>query len=118
MNRILIALVFLLWYNVPVFSQVIEGVDISKDTSVQYIMVVAGNKPFSKGIIIAIDYGQEFSWGTDSRVDDPLTGKPLKFNSVMAALNFMYSCGWEFQDAYSVTAGNANVYHYLMRRKQ
>lgn len=32
------------------------------------------------------------------------------------AMNYMGALGWEFQQAYVVTTGQQNVYHWLMRK--
>lgn len=33
------------------------------------------------------------------------------------ALNYMGNQGWEFVQAYTITMGNQNVYHYLLKRE-
>lgn len=40
----------------------------------------------------------------------------MKFNSMIDALNYMGTQGWEFVQAYAITMGNTNVYHFLMKR--
>ena len=68
---------------------------------------------------IDVDFGQEVSiWNQHSkRVIKDETGKEIKFNSMMDALNYMGTQGWEFVQAYAITMGNTNVYHFLMRRE-
>ena len=39
-----------------------------------------------------------------------------KFNSMVDAMNWMGSMGWEFVQAYVVTVGNQNVYHWLLKK--
>lgn len=42
-------------------------------------------------------------------------GKPIKFESMIDAMNYMSSKGWSFVDAYAITSGNKNVYHWIMK---
>ena len=41
-------------------------------------------------------------------------GKKIKFNSMIDALNYMGKFGWDFEQAYAVSMGNTNVYHFLL----
>ena len=85
----------------------------------QYCLVLATSKLFSTKVTVALDYGQEtklFGMNASSQVKDE-AGKIQSFNSVVDALNYMNSQGWEFVNAYVVTIANQNVYHYLMRRR-
>jgi len=62
-------------------------------------------------------FGQEKDYFyRDSRLRDEQTGKVHTFNSMVDALNFMGSSGWEFVQAYTVTIGQQNVYHYLLKK--
>lgn len=65
-------------------------------------------------VTVEIDFGQISSDWTDNRLrgDD---GKPVKFNSMVDAMNWMGTKGWEFAQAYVVTEGNQNVYHWLLK---
>jgi len=65
---------------------------------------------------ISIDFGQERKWAADLRLKDE-EGKPIKFNSMIDALNFMGNLGWEFVQAYAITMGNTNVYHFLLKKE-
>lgn len=68
-------------------------------------------------ISVEIDFGQEQNfWKTkDARIRDE-NGAVRSFNSMVDALNFMGYLGWEFVQAYVVTAQNQNVYHWLLRK--
>ena len=44
-------------------------------------------------------------------------GKKVEFNSMIDALNFMTTNGYVFEQAYTVTIGQSNVYHFLMSIK-
>lgn len=81
---------------------------------VKHCLLMATGKMFSKKVDITIDYGQDTSFFEDSKIRDK-NGKVIEFNSVMDALNYMSSIGWEFVDAYAITLSGQNVYHYLMQ---
>jgi prophage tail gpP-like protein len=69
-------------------------------------------------VTISIDFGQETSfWQQHAQkqlVD--AQGREMKFNSMVDAMNYMGSLGWEFEQAYVVTVGQQNVYHWLMSK--
>lgn len=44
-------------------------------------------------------------------------GKNIEFNSMVDAMNYFGKQGWEFVQAYAVTMGNQNVYHWLLKKK-
>ena len=76
-------------------------------------------KLFSNKVTVTVDFGQETSlWAGASKqylVDD--NGKTIKFNSMVDAMNYMGKRGWEFEQAYVVTIGNQNVYHWLLSKE-
>ena len=46
-----------------------------------------------------------------------IRGDPIKFNSMVDAMNYMGRIGWEFTQAYVITIGKQNVYHWLLKKK-
>lgn len=44
--------------------------------------------------------------------------KIKSFNSMIDALNYMGEDGWEFVQAYIVTTGEINVYHWLLKKRK
>lgn len=71
---------------------------------------------FSRKVTVTIDFGQKVSFwkaSSDSKIVDE-NGKDIVFNSMVDAMNFMGRCGWNFQQAYVVTVGDSNVYHWLL----
>lgn len=70
-----------------------------------------GNKIAS----VNIDFGQAKKYAEDTRLRNE-DGSVKKFNSMVDAMNWMGSMGWEFVQAYVVTIGNQNVYHWLMKK--
>lgn len=74
---------------------------------------------FSNKVKVSIDFGQNVSFwksGSDNKLVDE-NGKDIVFNSMVDAMNFMGERGWEFVQAYVVTEGNQNVYHWLMTKE-
>lgn len=83
-----------------------------------YCMLLGMQMPFSGKVIITIDFGQERSWKPkDSMIIDKQTGKAQRFNSMIDALNYMAQKGWTFVNAYAITIGQQNVYHWLLKKE-
>ncbi|PKR80451.1 hypothetical protein CW751_09875 [Brumimicrobium salinarum] len=98
-------------------SQTVNDVPLN-EIDVEYIQIVGTSKLFKNEVTIQIDFGQENKFFRDNtRVKDE-NGKLLSFNSMIDALNFMSHNGYEFVQAYALTIGNQNVYHYLMRKSE
>jgi hypothetical protein len=89
----------------------------SDTTKYMYAELVGTSRLFSTKVTVVIDYGEEKGFFEDTRVRDEVTGKVAKFNSMVDALNYMGAKGWEFVQAYVVTIGNQNVYHWLLKKK-
>ena len=101
-----------------VHSQTVNDVPI-KNIDVEYIQIVGTSKMLSNKLTIELDFGQEDKLfnAKDTQVKDE-NGKRLEFNSMIDALNFLSKNGYEFVDAYAITIGNQNVYHYMLRKKK
>ena len=72
---------------------------------------------FSNQVNVTVDFGQKVSFwkpGDMKIVDNE--GRDVVFNSMVDAMNFMGKNGWHFEQAYVVTVGNQNVYHWLMSK--
>lgn len=82
----------------------------------EYCMVVATSNLLGTKVSISVDKGQEVKLFRNTGAVKDDEGKLKKFNRVVDALNYMNEDGWEFVDAYSVTVGQQNVYHYMMKR--
>ncbi len=114
MKRITVALFFFFTTRI-VFSQ---NAEIDSNVVVwTYCEIVGSHKFMSTKVTVEVDYGQEVKpWSfQDDRIIDQTTGKPKSFNSMVDAMNFMGESGWEFVQAYVVTSGNQNVYHWLLK---
>ncbi|KQT25882.1 hypothetical protein ASG22_04055 [Chryseobacterium sp. Leaf405] len=81
-----------------------------------YGEIVGTSKFLSKKVLVEIDYGQATSFWESNRMKNP-DGSNKEFNSMVDAMNYMGALGWEFQQAYVVTIGQQNVYHWLMRKE-
>jgi hypothetical protein len=86
------------------------------DTQYVYCEVVGTEKFLSTKVNIVVDFGDRLKWFADNRMKDEKTGKPIVFNSMVDALNYMGRQGWVLAQAYPVTIQNQNVYHYLLER--
>ncbi|QNH60535.1 hypothetical protein [Hymenobacter sediminicola] len=67
-------------------------------------------------ITISIDYGQQQKFFSRNLFRDS-EGRPVEFNSVIDALNWLNSQGWEFLNAYVQVEDGSSVSHYVMRRR-
>lgn len=80
----------------------------------EFALIVAQGQLFTKNVNITIDFGQKSGYFEQSFIRDK-NGKKIRFYTVVDALNYMKHLGWEFIDAYAITIGNSNVYHYLFK---
>lgn len=83
-----------------------------------YCELVGIQKFLSTKVTVSVDYGEERGFFQDTRMRDEQTGKVQSFNSMVDALNYMGNNGWEFEQAYVVTMGQQNVYHWLLKKKK
>jgi len=98
-------------------SQTVNDIPIT-EIDVEYLQIVGTSRLLSNKVSIEIDFGQQskfFSSGKETQIKD-VSGKPLIFNSMIDALNFMTSNGYSFVQAYAFAVDNQNVYHYLMKK--
>ena len=94
-----------------------------------YCQIVGTAKGLKQNeVTVAIDFGQEDAMrknalgGSAHRnrlVDE--SGKPMVFNSMVDAMNFMAGLGWKFEAAYVISqanpmGGTQHVYHWLLSK--
>lgn len=93
---------------------------IGNEAAFVYCQIVGTQKLFSPQVNVYVDYGQETTfwnkWSVSAIKDDE--GKVKSFNSMIDALNYMGSQGWEFEQAYTITMGQQNVYHFLLKKNK
>ena len=90
----------------------------SEEAKFFYCESVGTQKFLSQKVTINIEFGEEKNYWKDNRVKDEVTGKVQVFNSMVDALNYMGSDQWEFVQAYIVTTGQQNVYHWLLKKRK
>lgn len=87
--------------------------------SYMYCQIVGTAKLLSNKVNVEIDFGQAKGFWSDNRLRGE-DGKPMTFNSMVDAMNWMGADGWEFMQAYVITTGSGmggqNVYHWLLKK--
>ena len=83
----------------------------------QYAELIATAKFLSIKVNIVVDYGEQVNLWKDNRVKND-KGKVETFNTVVDAMNYMNSKGWEFVNAFPISGGaGGSVYHFFFRKK-
>lgn len=132
MKKLIFLFVSLLTFTVSAqnadsdYSLVVADVDIMKLEDVEYIELVGQQKLMSFQVNVFVDYGQKAQlFGKVQTIRDDSkgtfangTGMNKDFKSMIDALNFFNSRGWEYVNQYVVTSANSNVYHILLKRKR
>jgi hypothetical protein len=111
MKRFLIAFVMMLSFYCASAQS-----DTTIVANYSYCELVGTQVFMSNKVTVTVDFGQETKWFQDKRMTDEKTGKAKVFNSMVDALNYMGGSGWLFVQAYVVTAGQQNIYHWLLRK--
>ena len=117
MKNIIATLVLL--FTVSSFSQTINGVPFS-DIDTPFIEIVGTGKLLTNKVSVEIDFGQRTKFFGSAKKQTAIVdaqGNKVVFNSMIDALNFMTTNGYKFEQAYAVTIGNTNVYHYLLSKE-
>ena len=108
----------ILLFTINAHGQTVNNVLI-KDIDVDYVQIVGTSKFLSTKVFVQIDFGQETKFFNRDNVIKDENGKILDFNSMIDALNFMTSHGYEFVQAYAFSvSGSQNVYHYLLKKRR
>jgi hypothetical protein len=118
MLKILFSLFLSIAFYLNATAQTVNGVPL-KDLKAEYVQVIGTTKLLSAKVSIEIDFGQEnkiFKTSDTQLVN--ADGSRVILNSMVDALNFMHSNGYEFVTAYTVAISNQNVYHFLMRKRK
>lgn len=113
-----LALFALMFIAITSFSQTELKTTADTVPKFVYCEMLGMQKLLSMKVTISIDFGEERSIWKDNRLKDEVTGKAQSFNSMIDALNYMGEQGWEFAQAYVVTIGQQNVYHWLLKKKR
>ncbi|MDN3595251.1 hypothetical protein [Zunongwangia endophytica] len=89
----------------------------STDIPVKYCLIIPSGKFLSKYIDIQIDYGQEQAIFKNSYIRDE-DGNKRTFNSIVHALNYMDSLGWELVKTYSEQETENNFRSYYLFKSE
>jgi hypothetical protein len=93
-----------------------------KDINVEYIQIVGTPKGgLSNKQRIVLDFGTSNKLISSEQVRTirDSSGKTVVFDSMIDALNFMTSNGYDFVQAYTTSlSNNQHAYHYLLRKKK
>lgn len=88
----------------------------SQTYHVVYCELVGYNNPFKGTVTVSVDFGQaKKAFQSQALVGED--GKPITFNSMVDAMNWMGEKGWRFEQAYVVSTQNALVYHWLLSKE-
>jgi hypothetical protein len=84
----------------------------------QYCEVVATGRLLSSRVTVDIDYGEARSIWKDNRLKDE-SGRLIKFNTLVDALNYLGRNGWKLVNAFPISAGTNSVpvFHYVFRKE-
>lgn len=115
MKKIILAVVIVLMMHGH--STVAQTQELVKPSRFMYCELVGTQKFLSLKVTIMVDFGESKNIWRDNRLKDEVTGKVQVFNSMVDALNYMGENGWEFAQAYVVTIGQQNVYHWLLKKE-
>lgn len=110
--RKLLLITVLILISFPVLAQ--DSTKTYERDSYLYAQLLGIGKLFSDKVNVSIDFGQNTTFFEDTRLRDD-KGKIVVFNSMVDAMNWMGSQGWEFVQAYVVTVNQQNVYHWLLK---
>ena len=108
MKKLIIGL--LLFISITSFAQDTTKVE-------QYCKLVATGRLLSNKVTIDVDFGEERKlFAGDTRMKDEVSGKLKKFNSVTDALNYLGLQGWHLVNAFPMTEGSSNTYHFYFKK--
>jgi hypothetical protein len=81
-----------------------------------YSEIVGTSNAVNSKFTAEINFGQRVKFLTCNKLIDASTGKPIVFDSMIDALNYMAKQNWEFVQAYTITESNQTVYHYILKK--
>ncbi|DBA55594.1 hypothetical protein SJDPG2_02435 [Porphyromonas gingivalis SJD2] len=122
MKKLVLLTVLLLMAMLPTLAQESENAAASNLPKPEYCYceIVGSEGGFlSTKMKISIDFGQAVGFFAQNwkkeLVDE--NGNPIKFNSMVDAMNYMARYGWQVDHTYAITQGNTHVYHFLLKKK-
>ncbi len=99
-------------------SQTVNGISLDK-IDATYIDIVEYRKFVSDKVNILLDYGQRshILYNEEQFVKDE-NGKDMEFNSIIDALNFLSTYGFEYIDSYVTVSKESSTCHFLLKQKE
>lgn len=70
---------------------------------------------FSAKVTIDVDYGEKRRFG-DNRIREEVTGKLVKFNSAVDAMNYLGEQGWKLVNAFPDITNGTSCTVYVFKR--
>ena len=110
-----ITLIFVMAITMVSINAFAQNPETPSKTKKVYCELLGTSKLLSYKVTVTIDYGQAGGWFKDNRLANE-DGKVKDFNSMIDAMNYMGEMGWNFEQAYVVTVGQQNVYHWLLSK--
>lgn len=85
-----------------------------------YCQIIQSGSAKDNKIQVRVDYGQEIISKQYNLITSPNGRSPLKFNSMIDALNYMSEQGWEFVQAYVTIfdSGNGSTIHWILKKRK
>lgn len=92
-----------------------DKTDLIQHKKFMYCDVMGMEEFLSSKINVEIDFGQEVKYWYEDMYYKDENGRRVSFNSMIDAMNFLGSLGWEFVQAYVTIENNRNVHHWIMK---
>ncbi len=111
---------FLLLFVFSSFYKAEAQTSISSDSICwRYADIFGTNGGLFSNPKVEIYFGEELgNWAkTPEEALDPKTGKPIRFSTMIDAMNFMSIHGWDFVQSWNEEIGEFRTYHYIIRKK-
>ena len=109
-------LLMLIMLSLPVWAMA-QTDSLANKAKEQYCMVTEIPKSFSTAVNISVDFGQQGKMFGVQRIKDE-EGKVKSFNSIVDALNYMASLGWELAStSFTVSSPDTYTAKYIMKKK-
>ena len=96
---------------------VVDGVDITTSDA-KYVELLGVTKLLNpQEVSVIVDYGQDVKWNSRAQTIKGADGKNMSFESMVDALNFFDANGYDYVSRETITIGQQNVYHFLLKRR-
>lgn len=111
-------LVFSLLASFAQAQVIVDGVDINQLKEGTICSIEISEPAPLNPLTLRLDYGQKSRWADRKMaIEDPGTGKAIRFNSSMEVVNFMIDQGWEYLQAVYQSPKTAYEYRFFFRKK-